>query len=278
MYIMQYFNIAAMGRVISRIAVIAFAVVICVSVNRADCAPVTVGIAETCRQISNKVVTADADVAARFSEAGAVAFVIPRMLDEAAIARMVARIDALVLSGGEDVAPARYGEKPEPKLEKVNSARDAFEIALLDAAARRGIPVIGFCRGCQLINVYHGGSLHQDIGGAVRDVTVHRDAKIPRSYVRHAVEAAGGSLLERLAGGKFEVNSWHHQAAKKVAPGFRVTARSADGIVEAIESERVFGVQFHPERIVAPSDTEFSRRFFAGLTRWIESFGKRGCR
>lgn len=235
-----------------------------------EAGPVVVGVAETCGALARHQVTADADCTARLAEAGAVPFVLARTTDPAVIERQVARLDALLLSGGVDVDPMRYGERPDPKLETVNSARDAFEWALLDAAVRHGIPVAGICRGAQVLNVYFGGSLYQDIFSAIPGVSSSHRSPAAGVYVNHLVTAERDSVLARLAGAtEFSSNSRHHQAVKRLAKGFRITGRAPDGVVEAIESERVIGVQFHPERLRFSGDEAFSRHFFAELVKWF---------
>ena len=116
---------------------------------------------------------------------------------------------------------------------------DREEFALLDAFLRQGRPVFGICRGVQLLNVYFGGTLRQQVPG-------HADG------ARHTVHAVPGSRIEALCGAAFETNSWHHQAADALAPGLRCTASSPDGLAEALEHEAfpVFGVQWHPERML----------------------------
>lgn len=148
------------------------------------------------------------------------------------------RFSGLLLTGGGDVEPSRYGGSRLP-TDTVDVDRDREEFALLDAFLQQGRPVFGICRGVQLLNVYFGGTLRQQIPG-------HADG------VCHAVNAAPGSRVEALCGSTFETNSWHHQAALAPAPALRCTAVSADGIPEALEhgSLPVFGVQWHPERMI----------------------------
>ena len=155
--------------------------------------------------------------------------------DPASLAR---EFSGLLLTGGGDVEPARSGgaRLPPPP---VDVDRDREEFALLDAFLRQGRPVFGICRGVQLLNVYFGGTLCQQVPG-------HADG------ARHTVHAVPGSRIEALCGAAFETNSWHHQAADALAPGLRCTASSPDGLAEALEHEAfpVFGVQWHPERML----------------------------
>lgn len=155
--------------------------------------------------------------------------------DPASLAR---EFSGLLLTGGGDVEPARYGGARLP-TDTVDVDRDREEFALLDAFLRQGRPVFGICRGVQLLNVYFGGTLCQQVPG-------HADG------ARHTVHAVPGSRIEALCGAAFETNSWHHQAADALAPGLRCTASSPDGLAEALEHEAfpVFGVQWHPERML----------------------------
>ena len=153
--------------------------------------------------------------------------------------------DGLLLCGGGDVIPARYGQE-DRGCEAMDPVRDEAEFALLDAYLKTGKPVLGICRGMQLMNVAFGGTLIQDLapgckpfhGGAGRDLV-------------HPIRAAEGSLLHRLYGPLFPVNSTHHQAVDALGKGFRATAWAESGFVEAMEHESLplIAVQFHPERM-----------------------------
>lgn len=184
-------------------------------------------------------------------------------------ARVLDRLDALILSGGVDVAPARYGRQPHPALGDVDAERDELEIALARAALASGFPLLAICRGIQVLNVAAGGTLIQDLPAERPSSISHRqsDQSIPRSLPSHAIVVDPGSRLAELAGAsRLDVNSFHHQALDDVAPCLIVTARAEDGVVEAVEAPgRRFtvGVQFHPEE-TAPNDAT-SRRLFEAL-------------
>lgn len=162
----------------------------------------------------------------------------------------LARLDGIVLSGGLDVAPERYGGTRDESVDPPNAARDDFEIACAQAVRERGLPVLAICRGLQVLNVAFGGTLFEDIRN-------HRD-------VRHALEVASGSLLESLAGAAPETNSFHHQAARIVAPDLIAVAQAPDGTIEALEARFAhpffLAVQWHPELMVA--EDPVSRRLF----------------
>ena len=167
-------------------------------------------------------------------------------------------VGGLVLTGGDDVGPQRYGESPHPAVTEVAPERDVFEIALVQEARRRGLPILAICRGIQVMNVAAGGTLVQDIPSQVIGALTHKLAVPPHASFEYAhdVWVDDASLLakllqERLNGSdSCAVNSRHHQAPKTIAPGFRVVATAPDGIVEAIEDPTArfcLGVQWHPE-------------------------------
>jgi putative glutamine amidotransferase len=170
----------------------------------------------------------------------------------------LADLDGLLLAGGEDVSPATYGETPHAKLGAVDLQRDAFELALIGAARAKDLPIFGICRGIQILNVAFGGSLVQDVPTEVPGALEH-SLPVPQheSYaLAHEVWLEADSLLARLMrerlsdGDSCEVNSRHHQAVKRVANGFRVSATAPDGVIEAIEDPAArfcLGVQWHPE-------------------------------
>jgi len=181
----------------------------------------------------------------------------PRVLDplKDVPEAVVAEIGGLLLTGGVDVDPARYGEEPIPQVVNLEPDRDAFEFALIAAARGAGLPVFGICRGIQVMNVALGGTLVQDIPAQMGGSLEHTVAS-PPCAVAHEIWVSKGSRLwtlmqEKMADGDgCSVNSRHHQAVKKVAPGFEVTATAPDGVIEAIECSRstfCLGVQWHPE-------------------------------
>ena len=152
--------------------------------------------------------------------------------------------DGLLITGGPDLEPEVYGEQPLNDTVKPMPERTAFEKPLFQAFLDRGKPILGICRGCQFIYAVMGGTLYQDL--VEQKGWVHFNAQI-----RHEVYAEEGSVLYRLFGPKFRTNSTHHQAVKDLAPGFHVTARSVEGIVEAYEHDTlpILATQFHPERL-----------------------------
>ena len=157
------------------------------------------------------------------------------------------RIDGLVLTGGADVDPARYGQAREERTSQPRVLRDEWEIALATAALRRGVPLLAVCRGLQVLNVALGGSLHQHLP----DVLGHDGHQpSPGTFGEVEVSTEPGTRTAELIGPRVRVRCHHHQAVARLAPGLTVTGRAADGVVEAVEvacPSFAIGVQWHPE-------------------------------
>lgn len=191
--------------------------------------------------------------------AGGLPVVIPLTKSEEEIDAYLNQIDGIVLIGGEDISPLYFGAEPSPYLGEVVPDRDEYEIILIRKAVAKGIPLLGICRGVQVLNVAMGGTLIQDIPSEIENPIQHRQNG-PRNYGSHTIKIEKGSLMAQLLGeNDIAVNSFHHQAVKDVAPGYKVTATAKDGIIEAIESQdgKSFGVQFHPEGFVSAGDKTF---------------------
>jgi putative glutamine amidotransferase len=193
---------------------------------------------------------------------------------ETSVEELIERLDAFVLSGGGDVDPARYGgDTAHPKVERIDAERDAFELALARAVVKRRVPALSICRGCQVMNVALGGTLHEHLPDAVGESIAHRpeakesDKDDAAVRIRHAVAVEDGSRLADLMGTmRPSPVTWHHQAADRVAPALRVAARADDGTIEALELPEhpwLVAVQWHPE-MSAAEDVE-QQRIFDGL-------------
>lgn len=185
-------------------------------------------------------------------EAGATPLIIPPYEDRDALLQTLEQIDALLLSGGADINPLFVGEEPLPELHSINPKRDLSELLLIRLAFDRQIPILGICRGIQMLSVALDGSVHQDIkrGMPQADLLKHSQ-NLPRECASHTVMVEKDSLLYNIfSTEKLYVNSFHHQAVREAGPHLRVSARSTDGVIEAVESTEhkpVMGVQWHPE-------------------------------
>lgn len=203
-------------------------------------------------------------------DAGALPLLLPHHRPEDA-ARVLEGFDGLVLVGGDDIHPGRYGHDDLGVSKGVRDTADDSDLAFAAAAMELGIPLFAICRGAQALNVAMGGTLHQD---AVSDDGVHRPiSDVPDEVMaeRHPIDVAPGSHLAKAYGEQRRVvNSIHHQAIADVAPGFRAVAWAPDGTVEAIEPEaggRVLAVQWHPEKITDEGDDVLFRYFVDELVR-----------
>jgi putative glutamine amidotransferase len=198
--------------------------------------------------------------------------------DADAIDALVRQCRGLVLSGGEDVDPSRYGEDPIPELGEVNTARDAAEFRALKVALAMDIPVLGICRGMQLMNVHFGGTLYQDLPTQRPGVASHLQVA-PWGHHHHNVQCTPGSRLQEILGDcePLEINSFHHQAVKDLGEGVRCTAQADDGLIEAIEVDGyrwVVGVQWHPERNEADApNTDPNIKILQAFTAAVREYG-----
>lgn len=181
---------------------------------------------------------------------GGIPVILPVTGEVEVLKEMVGHLDGLVLSGGVDLSPILTGEEPRKNLGMTIMERDEAELLILEHAVGKGIPILGICRGFQLLNCYFGGSLHQDLSETT-DFYIKHDFNGLPSDLAHSIEMEEGSLIYKLMGIHNKVNSFHHQALKDIAPNFMVTAWAKDGAAEAIEYQRddqfIFAVQFHPE-------------------------------
>lgn len=182
-------------------------------------------------------------------KAGGVPLVIPPSADTDTIINTLNHIDALLLSGGSDFNPLYSGEEPSARLHSINSERDLPELLVTRLAYNRQMPILGICRGIQTLAMALGGRVEQDI--TLREGIIKHSQDADRSEATHTVDIEPQSVLHSIYGSNtLYVNSFHHQAVAEAGEKFRVTARSADGIVEAMESSEhkpIIGVQWHPE-------------------------------
>ena len=186
-------------------------------------------------------------------KAGGTPIILPVTTDENIIRDLVSRLDGLILSGGHDVQPKLYGENPLRKIGEIFPDRDVFDLTLLEFAKEKQIPILGICRGFQILNVYHGGSLYQDLDYLTNELKIaHSQASGP-TVLTHEVSVKAGSMFSKIVqNDRLEVNSFHHQAVKDLGKELTAVAHADDGIVEAFELDTypwLLGVQFHPEML-----------------------------
>jgi len=174
---------------------------------------------------------------------------------DADVHEMVSHLDGLVLSGGADIEPSRYGAAAVEEIGETEPERDAWEFALYDAARSKGIPVLAICRGFQLVNVAHGGTLNQHV--ELDEGAGHPQWEVDGRETTHAVSCRASSLAARVVGESLEVNSLHHQTVEILGDGLVVGAVASDGVIEAFSTldQAVLAVQWHPELLPAPDPT-----------------------
>lgn len=203
------------------------------------------------------------------AKAGGVPVILPHSQVEAE--EVGSRIDGLLLSGGPDLDPICFGEEPRYELLKIDPKRDHFELELARLFLEEERPILGICRGIQVLNIASGGDIYQDIRAQLKDTLRHKQDG-PYRYPTHQVIIKRDTLLFELLGKeKLRVNSFHHQAVKNVAPEFIVSAKANDGIVEAIERPTgIFqlGVQWHPETMWR--NYPLFKKLFIGLVKAAE--------
>lgn len=204
------------------------------------------------------------------TKAGAIPVIIPPLEDERDIRRVLDLLDGVVFIGGADLDPRNDGFMLHPSQRLLDSRREEFDRTLMRLVAERKMPVFGIGCGMQLLNVTLGGNLHLHLPEGMPRALPHLDSMDPNH--RHALEVDMNSLMGRVYGeGEIRVNSMHHMAVDEVAPGFAVTARCPDGVVEAIESTKdnwfALGTQFHPQSESASAlDLRIFEEFIAGIT------------
>lgn len=204
-------------------------------------------------------------------EGGGIPVALPTLDGPEAAEELVERLDGLLLAGGEDLAPALFRQEPQPGLGPVIERRDRHEWALLAAALAKGIPVFGICRGFQLINVYFGGTLHQDLATCYSPDIPHFSAHLGREALVHEVALTVGTFLHSCyRTDRLWVNSLHHQGVAALAPDLLAAAVSREGLIEGLQHRtgKVFGVQWHPEMMTERYlEHRGLFRFFIGQAR-----------
>ncbi len=197
---------------------------------------------------------------------GGIPVILPFSEDMEAVRRQIGAVDGLLLSGGQDVYPQHYGEEPRQKLGETFPERDIFDFELIRCCMEEKKPILGICRGMQIINTYFKGTLYQDLSYVEKETLRHNQQTLP-AQLSHCVEIEEDSKLYGIFGERqMPVNSFHHQAVRQTGEGLRVTARAKDGIVEAIEHKDypfLLAVQWHPEML--HQSCEPMNKLFAAL-------------
>ncbi|MEA4919100.1 gamma-glutamyl-gamma-aminobutyrate hydrolase family protein [Proteiniphilum sp.] len=202
-------------------------------------------------------------------QAGGIPLLLPFTDNVEVLRSVVSLIDGLLLIGGDDVSPFLYGESPIAGCFLISQERDTFDYTLLRLACKRQIPVFGICRGLQVINVYFGGTLYQDLPTQFPSDVCHK-SQSPDKVSQHRIHCLENSILHTATGKEYlDVSSTHHQAVKELANGFTATAFADDGVIEAIESDSnsVWGVQFHPELSIPDNHEDMQQIFSYFITQ-----------
>ena len=183
-------------------------------------------------------------------------------------------LDGLIVSGGGDMNPQLFNEEPVPELGNVTPERDTIELELVRHMLTLDKPILGICRGHQVLNVAFGGSLYQDINSQSASPILQHDQKANREHQSHAVHIEKGTILASITDSKkIMVNSFHHQALKDIPSPLIVSGKASDGIIESIESPQhsfVVGVQWHPEALMGKDDQVSMRLFSAYIKACLE--------
>src|SRR5574344_5281 len=191
-------------------------------------------------------------------KAGGTPFIIPPFENIDSLISVVNSIDGLILTGGGDINPLFLNEEPIKELHSINHKRDKSELIITKLAADRQIPILGICRGIQIMNAAFDGALYQDIHTQMDGTRIKHDQDLDRGYASHTVSLKEESLLSKIfKTDRLAVNSFHHQAVKEPAKGFQVSAIASDGVIEAMESteyKSMIGVQWHPECFIMEGD------------------------
>ena len=196
---------------------------------------------------------------------GGVSFVLPVTSDDDIIRAYVNHVDGVVLTGGKDINPLRWGEEPREEIGEFNNLRDSFDLKLVKYAIEYKKPILGICRGLQVINVFLGGTLYQDVSYSKGQYIKHTQ-KGDTHVGTHHIRIEENSILHSVLGNEYIVNSLHHLSVKDLGKNLKVTAMSNDGIVEAIESTKddyILALQFHPEAMSASDE---------GIKRLLDQF------
>ena len=207
---------------------------------------------------------------------GGIPYLIPVTDNVEVLRQIVSELDGIIFTGGEDYEPAYYGDAAHEKLGEVNVTRDTYDLTLFKLALDHNLPTLGICRGLQLINVAMGGSLYQDLPSE-KPSDINHNQKVAGTVATHSVSVVEGSAMHQILGEKeVQVNTFHHQAIKKLAPGLKIVGWANDSVPEMIEAypnRNILGTQFHPEIFTANGD-QLMGKLFKHLISKAETYQK----
>lgn len=196
--------------------------------------------------------------------AGGIPLVLPIRIEDD-VEQILGMFDGIVLSGGGDINPLLFNEEPHVSLGEVTPSRDTVELKLASLALELDKPILGICRGAQILSVVAGGNIYQDIHTQYKKEVIQHNQKAPKEHCSHSVQVATGSLLHSIVGSDtILVNSYHHQSINEVPSSFNLSGIASDGIIEAIEGvgkKFVLGVQWHPEQLAMVGDSNSLKIF-----------------
>ena len=217
-----------------------------------------IGIVPSINEIANQYYS-NIENAEAIKRVGGLPYLLPYTVSKNDMEQYVNMIDGLYLAGGNDVDPKYYDEPPHEGLGEVNPARDAFELNLLTMMLHQNKPVLGVCKGMQMINVALGGDLYQDLTAQYKSELVQHKQQAKIIHPTHPIHMERGTTLQKIIDEEvLYVNSYHHQAVRRLGDNLIASSRATDGIIEAIESKVhsfVIGVQWHPEFLLPSHDT-----------------------
>lgn len=209
---------------------------------------------------------------------GGIPVIVPYYKQEESISELVYSLDGLLLTGGGDIDPTLFGEEPIPQLGSITPERDWLEGILIKKFLTTKKPILGICRGCQILNITAGGGMYQDIYSQINRNLLQHVQQAPRNHPTHWVTIKKGTLFHEIMGQeKIKVNSFHHQAVYPLAPDFHIAAESSDGLIEAFESREhpfVMGLQWHPEDLFAVQ-LEAKKLFASFVEKCLEGKNKK---
>lgn len=196
-------------------------------------------------------------------KAGGVPIILPIVDDEDFIIEQIKTVDGILITGGGDINPLDYGEEPCEKLGYVLPERDKFDFLVIKIASKLNKPILGICKGLQALNVALGGTLYQDLS-YIDGCYIKHMQDTRSNAISHTVRIVKNTKLHKIFGDKVITNSFHHQAVKDLAPDFKISALSKDGVVEGIEKQGedfIVGVQWHPEMLAANGNLDMLKLF-----------------